>query len=54
MTWNAGSMTTRLRMGGSLLTSGLVTIRENLDAFFAGRVTTYQDVIAMTKTSGWK
>jgi len=41
-------------MMGGVLNSGLANIRESLDAFFAGRVTTYQDVIAMTKTSGWK
>ena len=43
-----------MRLGGSLLASGIATIRENLDAFFAGKVNTYQDIIAMTKTSGWK
>jgi hypothetical protein len=41
-------------MRGSLLSSGLATIRQTLDAFFAGKLTTYQDAIAMTKTSGWE
>lgn len=43
----------RVMVGGSL-TSGLVSIRQTLDSVFAGRVQSYQDVIAMTKTSGWK
>lgn len=43
----------RVIMGG-LLTSGLASIRETLDSVYAGRVTSYQSVIAMTKTGGWK
>jgi hypothetical protein len=40
--------------GGNLLTSGLASIRETLDAFAAGRLGTYQDAIAMTRTTGWR
>lgn len=43
----------RMIMGG-LLTSGLVGIRETLDAFFAGQLSTYTDAIRMTRTTGWK
>jgi hypothetical protein len=50
----AGAPPPTLVMRGGLLTSGLVTVRATLDAFFAGRLTTYQDAIAMTKTTGWK
>jgi hypothetical protein len=42
------SMATR-----TLLRSGLVSIRETLDAFAGGRLTTYSSAIAMTKTEGW-
>jgi hypothetical protein len=41
-----------LSMAGQLA-SGLASIRATLDAAAAGRMTTYQDAIAMTKTSGW-
>jgi hypothetical protein len=41
-------------MRGGLLTSGLATIHGTLEAFFARRLTTYQDVIAMTKTGDWR
>ena len=37
----------------TLLRSGLVSIRETLDAFASGRLTTYSSAIAMTKTEGW-
>jgi hypothetical protein len=36
------------------LVSGLASIRETLDAASTGRLTGYRDVIAMTKTTGWK
>jgi hypothetical protein len=39
---------------GSLLTSGLASMRETLDAVAAGQVLSYRDVIEMTKTSGWR
>ena len=39
---------------GGMLSSGLVSMQETLAAFFGGRLTRYEDVIAMTKTSGWK
>ena len=42
------SMATR-----GLLRSGLVSIRETLDAFMSGRLTTYGSAVAMTKTEGW-
>jgi len=35
------------------LTSGLVSLRETLEAWFAGRLTTYQSIVSMTKTTGW-
>lgn len=38
----------------STLVSGLASIRETLEAFNAARLSQYSDVIAMTKTSGWK
>ena len=38
----------------STLVSGLASIRETLEAFNAARLPRYSDVIAMTKTSGWK
>jgi hypothetical protein len=41
-----------MRVGS--LTSGIVTVRETLDAVFAGRLKSYQDAVAMTKTTGWK
>ncbi len=37
----------------TLLRSGLVSIRETLDAFASGRLTSYSSAIAMTKTEGW-
>jgi hypothetical protein len=37
----------------TLLRSGLVSIRETLDAFASGRLTSYSSAIAMTKTDGW-
>ena len=37
----------------TLLRSGLVSIRETLDAFASGRLTNYSSAIAMTKTEGW-
>ena len=36
------------------LVSGLASIRETLDAFNAGRMPRYPDLIAMTKIDGWK
>ena len=42
------------RMMGGLLTSGIASMRETLDAYFAGRLLEYDNVIAMTKTDGWK
>ena len=39
---------------GSLLTSGLMPMRDMLNAYNAGHVLTYQDVIGMTRISGWK
>jgi hypothetical protein len=47
-----GSPRTAMRVGS--LTSGIVTVRETLDAVFAGRLKSYQDAVAMTKTTGWK
>jgi len=37
----------------TLLRSGLVSVRETLDAFASGRLTSYGSAIAMTKTEGW-
>ncbi len=42
----------RVMMLGGLLTSGLASMRETLDAFFAGTVHNYDDVIRMTKPGG--
>ena len=39
---------------GSQLTSGLMPMRDMLSAYNGGHVQTYQDVIGMTRTSGWK
>jgi hypothetical protein len=39
---------------GSLLSSGLASIRETLDARAAGEILSYQRVIAMTKIDGWR
>jgi hypothetical protein len=41
---------TPVYMMNNLLSSGLASIRETLDASFAGQLKSYQDVIAMTKT----
>jgi hypothetical protein len=41
-------------LGISSLTSGIASIGKTLDAFNAGTVTRYQDIIAMTKVDGWK
>lgn len=41
-----------LSVGGSLL-SGIASMRASLDAFNANRLNTYQQAIAMTKTSDW-
>ncbi|HEY9226121.1 MAG TPA: hypothetical protein VIP11_05710 [Gemmatimonadaceae bacterium] len=41
-------------VGGGTLTSGIASIRAQLDAFTAGKLLSYQDVIVSTKTSGWK
>jgi hypothetical protein len=38
----------------STLASGVASVRETLEAFFAGRLDTYHSVVQMTKTSGWK
>lgn len=38
-----------VRSMGSLLASGLASMHETLDAFFAGQLTTYSDAIRMTK-----
>lgn len=48
-----GASSARVMMGGSL-TSGLVSIRQTLDSVYAGKVTSYADIIAMTKTTGWR
>jgi hypothetical protein len=40
--------------GGGTLASGIASIRRSLDAFAAGQLTEYGQVIAMTQTSGWK
>ncbi len=42
----------RVMMMGGLLGTGLSSIRATLDAFFADRVHTYDDVIRMTKPGG--
>jgi hypothetical protein len=39
---------------GSLLSSGLASIRETLEARDAGQILTYQQIIAMTKIDGWR
>ena len=44
----------RTTVMASLLDSGLAPMRGTLDAFVAGRLGTYQDAIAMTRTTGWK
>jgi hypothetical protein len=41
-------------VSGNLLTSGIASIRTTIDAFNAGEVTAYRDIIAMTKLDGWK
>jgi hypothetical protein len=48
-----GNPTMSVVMGG-MLSSGLVSMHQTLDAFFGGRLTRYEDVVAMTKTGGWK
>jgi hypothetical protein len=40
--------------GGSGLASGIASITETIKALNDGKLLTYQDVIAITKTSGWK
>ncbi|HTR76948.1 MAG TPA: hypothetical protein VMH39_02520 [Gemmatimonadaceae bacterium] len=45
--------TSSIAMGGEL-TSGIAPIRTTLGDFANHRLMTYQDVIAMTKTTGWK
>jgi hypothetical protein len=44
---------TSLVMGGGTLASGIASIKATLDAFAVGRLYGYNDVIAMTKISGW-
>jgi hypothetical protein len=39
---------------GGTLASGIAPIRRSLDAFASGGLRSYDQVIAMTKTSGWK
>ena len=41
-------------LGPPSLTSGISSIRASLDAFNAGKLGSYRDVIAMTKVSDWK
>ncbi len=43
----------RLSFGGSL-TSGIAAIRASLDAYTAGRLTSYSQAVGMTKIDGWK
>jgi len=50
---NSGGRMSIIGNAGTLV-SGLASIRETLDAFTTGRLPRYEDVIAMTKTTGWK
>jgi hypothetical protein len=43
-----------INSGGSLLTSGTASIRETLERVLAGEIRSYQDVIGMTRTTGWR
>jgi hypothetical protein len=40
-------------IGGGLV-SGVATIRETLAAVGSGTILSYQDIINMTRTDGWK
>ena len=40
--------------GGALLVSGTASIRETIERVLAGELNSYQDVIAMTRTTGWR
>lgn len=44
----------RMMVGGSLLSSGTASIRETIRRSLAGELLSYNDVIGMTKTTGWK
>jgi hypothetical protein len=44
----------RVVMGAGLLASGIAPMMKTIDAFDAGRVQSYRDIIAMTKLDGWR
>ena len=49
----AGVQGTQVIMGG-LLSSGLASMKETLDAFFLGQLKTYGSVVEMTRITGWR
>ena len=49
----AGVGGTQVIMGG-LLSSGLASMKETLDAFFLGQLKTYGSVVEMTRITGWR
>jgi hypothetical protein len=44
----------RFVVGGNLLTSGIASMKKTLEAFEAGKASTYREIIAMTKLDGWR
>jgi hypothetical protein len=54
-TWQIAGPTpgTQVFMGG-LLTSGIASVTKTLESFFAGQLKRYDDVINMTRTTGWR
>jgi hypothetical protein len=51
----AGSPTNVVRaINGGSLTSGIASMKQTIDDFNAGRLMSYQSIISMTKTTGWK
>jgi hypothetical protein len=43
-----------MMMGGGMLTSGIAPIVKTIEAFDAGKVQNYRDIIAMTRLDGWR
>jgi hypothetical protein len=49
----SGNVRVSLPIGFGSLVSGIASIRESLDAFAKGNLSSYGQAIAMTKTDGW-
>jgi hypothetical protein len=54
-TWQVAGPTsgTQVVMGG-LLTSGIASMTKTLNSYFLGELKSYQTVVDMTKTTGWR